>query len=167
MLVLSGRAPIVRAGPSLSYGLFIGRASPLARRRRARTHDLRRETRPSNAKQRVGELKPTAGPHTDSEKSVRIRLCGIGILPMLHGLEAHATVGSSARTKPNPYKAHPTSAVLPGGWCCWRACLIKTWGFSQVPFRARHTENPPSNLEEFQLGAPRRPCLSRGRAIPR
>jgi len=33
---------------------------------------------------------------TDSEKSVRVGLCGIGILPMLHGLEAHATVGPSA-----------------------------------------------------------------------
>jgi hypothetical protein len=40
---------------------------------------------------------------TDSEKSVRVRLCGIGILPMMHGLEAHATVGSSARIKSNPY----------------------------------------------------------------
>ena len=30
-------------------------------------------------------------------------LCGIGILPMIHGLEAHATVGSSARIKLNPY----------------------------------------------------------------
>jgi hypothetical protein len=42
--------------------------------------------------------------HTDSEKSVRVRLCGIGILPMIHGLEAHATVESSARIKPNPYQ---------------------------------------------------------------
>jgi hypothetical protein len=36
---------------------------------------------------------------------VRVRLCGIGILPMRHGLEAHATVGSSAQIKPNPYES--------------------------------------------------------------
>jgi hypothetical protein len=33
------------------------------------------------------------GAYTDSEKSVRVRPCGIGILPMIQGLEAHATVG--------------------------------------------------------------------------
>lgn len=40
---------------------------------------------------------------TDSEKSVRVRLCGIGILPMMHGLEAHATIEPNARIEPNPY----------------------------------------------------------------
>ena len=41
--------------------------------------------------------------NVDSERSVRVRLCGIGILPMRHGLEAHATVESSVRTESNPY----------------------------------------------------------------
>jgi len=47
---------------------------------------------------------PDLQSNTDSEKSVRVRLCGIGILPMIHGLKAHATVEASARIKPNPYK---------------------------------------------------------------
>ena len=82
--------------------------------------------------------------HTDSEESVRVGLCGIGIprsgrgqaLPMLYGLEAHATSGSSARIKPNPYYALGTPCRCHAGRTGQRAPGIPV-ASRGVPRRAR------------------------------
>jgi len=79
---------------------------------------------------------------------VRVRLCGIGILPMMQGLEAHATVGSSAQIQSNPY-CSPFSAQrkpflgfeLPVTRCLWLG--------EELPM------NPPARIYgSFRPGGP-------------
>jgi len=61
---------------------------------------------------------------------VRGRLRGIGILPMMHGLEAHATVGSSARIEPNPSYVPPETAAR-----------VTSHGPRTTTYRSAHVRN--------------------------